>query len=88
MLSSSIISIIEDVYVFFSSNYRYVRVFKLLAYLGIKAYLAILPRGLYYCNLLLLEGPSYPNTTAFYKVFMEFLFKLSQDFKGGLLRTA
>jgi len=45
-------------------------------HLGIRAYLAILPKGLYYRNLLLLEGPFYLNITAFYKVFVEFLFRL------------
>jgi len=59
-----------------------VRVFKLLVHLGIRAYLAVLPRDLYCCNLLLLEGPSYLSTTAFYKVFIEFLFRLLRDFKG------
>ena len=59
------------------------RVFKLLVYLGIRACLAVLPRGLYYYNLLLLEGPSYLCATAFYKVSVEFPFRLLQDFKGG-----
>jgi len=45
-------------------------------YLGIRAYSAILPRGLYYYNLLLLEGPSCFNIMAFYKEFIEFPFKL------------
>jgi len=60
---------------FFSvaSNYRYIIVFKLLAYLGVRAYLAVLPRGLYYYNLLLLEGPFYLKVTAFYRVSIEFL---------------
>ena len=83
MLSSSVATIIEGVCVFLSGNYRYIRVFKLLMHLGIRAYLAILPKGLYYRNLLLLEGPFYLSATAFYKVFMEFLFRLSRDFKGG-----
>ena len=85
LLSSSVITIIEGICVFLSvaSNRRYARVFKLLVYLGIRACSAVLPRGLYYCNLLLLEGPSYLNATAFYKVFMGFLFGLSRDFKGG-----
>ena len=48
------------------------RVFKLLVHLGVRAYLAILPRGLYYYNLLLLKGPSCLSAMAFYKVFMEF----------------
>ena len=76
MLSGSVITVIEGVCIFFSGNYRYIRVFKLLVHLGIRAYLAILPKGLYYCNLSLLEGPSYLSVTAFYKVFVEFLFRL------------
>ena len=73
-------TVIEGVCVFLSSNYRYARVFKLLVYLGIRAYSAVLPRGLYYRNLLLLEGPFYLSATAFHKVFIEFLFRLLQDF--------
>ena len=80
MLSSSVITVIEGVCVFLSGDHRCARVFKLLAHLGIRAYSAILPRGLYYCNLSLLEGPSCLYATAFYKVFMEFLFRLLQDF--------
>jgi len=85
LLSSSIATIIESIYVFLSvaSNYRYARVFKLLVHLGIRAYLAILPRGLYYHNLLPSEGPSCLSAIAFYKVFMEFLLGSSRDFKGG-----
>jgi hypothetical protein len=83
LLSGSIASIIEGVCVFLSSDCRCVRVFKLLVYLGIGAYLAVLPRGLFYRNLLLLGRPSCLSATAFYKVFMEFPFRLSQDFKGG-----
>ena len=85
MLPSSIITIIEGTYVFpsIASNCRYIRVFELLVHLGIRAYSAVLPRGLYCRNLLLLEGPSCLSVTVFYKVFVEFLFRLSQDFKGG-----
>ena len=83
MLFSSVITIIKGIYVFFSGNYRYIRVFKLLVHLGIRAYLAILPRGLYYRNLLLLKGPFCLSVIAFYKVFIEFLFRLSRDFKKG-----
>ena len=55
-------------------------------HLGIRAYLAILPRGLYYYNLLLLEGPSYLYAMAFHKVSVEFPFRLSRDFfKGGMV---
>jgi len=52
-------------------------------HLGIGACSAVLPRGLYYRNLLLLEGPSYLSAMAVHKVFIEFPFKLSRDFKGG-----
>ena len=83
MLSSSVTTVIKGVCVFFSGDRRYIRVFKLLVHLGIRARLAILPRGLYYRNILLLEGPSCLSATAFYKVFMEFLFRSSRDFKGG-----
>ena len=84
LLFSSIATIIEGVCIFLSvsSNYRYVRVFKLLVHLGIRAHLAVLLRGLYYYNLLLLEGPSYLSATAFHKVFVEFPFRLLRDFKG------
>ena len=51
-------------------------------HLGVGARLAVLPRGLYCHNLSLLEGPSYLSATAFYKVFVEFLFRLLRDFKG------
>jgi len=82
LLFSSVITIIKGIYNFLSvtSNYRYIKVFELLEYLGIRAYLAILPRGLYYYNLSLLEGPFYLYAMAFYKVSVEFLFRLSQDF--------
>ena len=78
-------TIIEGIYVFLSvaSNRRYTRVFKLLVHLGIRARLAVLPRGLYCRNLSLLEGPSCLYATAFHKVSIEFPFRLSRDFKGG-----
>ena len=80
-------AIIESIYIFFSvaSNYRYMRVFKLLVYLGIRAYLAVLPRGLYYYNFLLLEGPSYFKAMAFYRVFIKFSFISSRSFKEGMV---
>jgi hypothetical protein len=80
LLYSSVIAVVEGVWVFLSGDYRCVRVFKLLVYLGIRAYSAVLPRGLYYRNLLLLEGPSYLYATAFYKVSIEFPFRSSRDF--------
>ena len=78
-------TVIEGVYIFLSvaSNYRYARVFELLMHLGVRARLAVLPRGLYYRNLLLLKGPSCLSATAVYKVFVEFLFRSLQDFKEG-----
>ena len=80
MLSGGITSVIEGVCVFLSSDYRCARVFELLVHLGIRARSAVLPRGLYCRNLSLLKGPSYLNAMAFYKVSVEFLFRLSQDF--------
>ena len=81
LLSSSIIAVVEGVYVFLSGNRRCARVFKLLVHLGIRARLAILPRGLYCCNLLLLEGPFYLYATAFYKVSVEFPLGCREIFK-------
>jgi len=85
LLSSSIATVIEGVCVFLSiaSNCRCARVFELLVHLGIRACSAVLLRGLYCRNLLLLEGPSCLGATAFYKVFIEFPFGSSRDFKGG-----
>ena len=82
MLSSSVVTVIEGVCIFLRvvSDRRYARVFKLLAHLGIRARSAILPRGLYCRNLLLSEGPSCLSATAFYEVFVEFLFRSSRDF--------
>jgi len=76
------VTVVEGVCVFLRvvGDRRYARVFKLLAYLGIRARSAVLPRGLYCCNLSLLEGPSYLSATAFYEVFVEFPFRSSQDF--------
>jgi len=82
LLFGSVATVIKGICVFLSSDRRYTRVFKLLEHLGIKARLAVLPRGLYYYNLLLLEGPSCLYVTAFYKVSVKFPFKLSLDFKG------
>ena len=85
LFSSSVATVIEGVCVFLSvaSNCRYVRVFKLLVYLGVRAYSAVLPRGLYCYNLLLLEGPSYLYATAFHKVSVEFPLGYREIFKVG-----
>jgi len=72
LFSSNVTSVIEGVCIFLNGNYKYIKVFKLLAHLGVRAYLAVLPRGLYYRNLSLLEGPSCLSATAFHKVFVEF----------------
>jgi len=82
LLFGSVITVIKGICIFLSGNCRCARVFELLEHLGIRARSAVLPRGLYYCNLSLLEGPSCLCATAFYKVFIEFLFRLSRDFKG------
>jgi len=73
----------KGIFIFFNvaSNYKYIRVFKLLMYLGVRARTAVLLRGLHTCNLLLLEGPSCFGATAFHKVSVEFPFRLSRDFK-------
>ena len=62
---------------------RYVRVFKLLVYLGAGACTAVLLGALHARNLLLLKGPSCFRAAAVYKVSVEFLFRSSQCFKGG-----
>jgi hypothetical protein len=80
LLSGSVASIIEGICVFLSGDRRCARVFKLLVHLGIRARSAVLPRGLYYRNLSLLEGPSYLSATAFHKVFMEFPFRVIARF--------
>jgi len=49
-------------------------------YLSTRARLAILPRGLYAYNLLLLEGPFYLRVIVIYRVSIEFPFKLLRDF--------
>ena len=78
LLSSGVAAIVEGIFVFFNvvNNYKYARVFKLLAYLGAGAYTTVLLKGLCACNLSLLKRPSYFRVTAFHKVSVEFLFRL------------
>ena len=83
MLSSSVIAIVEGICVFLSGDRRCIRVFKLLVHLGIRTRSAILPRGLYCRNLLLLEGPSCLCATAFHKVSVEFPLGRREIFKVG-----
>ena len=87
LLFISIAAVIEGVYIFLSvtSNCRYIRVFEPLIHLDIRAYLAILSKGLYYRNLLLLGGPFCLKAMAFYRVSVEFLFKSSRGFKGEIV---
>jgi hypothetical protein len=79
LLFNSVATVIESLYIFLNivSNYRCTRVFKLLVYLGTKAYTVILLRALHACNLLLLKVPSCLIVVAIYRVSVEFLFKLS-----------
>ena len=69
---------IKDIYIFFNivNNYKCIRVFKLLVYLGTSAYTATLPKVLYTYNLLLIRITSYFVAAAFYRVSVEFPFKL------------
>jgi hypothetical protein len=84
LLSNSIITVIKGLHVFLNiiSNCRYIKVFKLLAYLGVKAYIVVLFRALRARNLLLLRVLSCLIAAAVYRVSVEFLFRSSQNFKG------
>jgi len=76
LLSGSVVSVIESIYIFLSGDRKCAKVFKLLAHLGIGAYSAVLLKGLYYHNLSLLKRPSCLGATAFHKVFIVFPFRL------------
>ena len=52
-------------------------------YLGARAHAAVLLRVLRGRDFSLLEGPSYFNATAFYRVAVGFSFGLWRGFKGG-----
>jgi len=54
-------------------------------HLSVRAYSAVLFRGLYYHNLLLLKGPFCLKATAFHKVSIEFLFVSSQSFERKIV---
>ena len=77
-------TVIEGVYVFLNviGNRRCARVFELLAYLGTGACTVVLPTVLRTRNLSLSRLPSCLVAAAFYRVSVEFPFKLSRDFKG------
>ena len=85
MLFSGVITVIEGLCVFLNivSNCRYARVFELLIYLGTGAYIVVLLGALHFCNLLLLRLPSCLIAAAIYRVFIEFPFWSSRNFKGG-----
>ena len=77
LLSSSVVTVIEGINI--SLNVvgdcnRYVRVFKLLVYLGAGACIVDLFGALCACNLLLLRLPSCLIAAAVYRVSIEFLF--------------
>ena len=85
LLFSSIVTVIEGVNIslnIISNCSRCIRGFKLLIYLGTRAYIVILLKALYARNLLLLKRPSCLGAAAVYRVFIEFLFRLSRCFKG------
>ena len=85
LFSSSVTTVVEGICVFLSvaSNRRYTRVFELLVHLGVRARSAVLPRGLYYRNLSLSEGPSCLCATAFHKVSVEFPLGRREIFEVG-----
>jgi hypothetical protein len=80
LLSGGVVTIIESLRVFLNviGDCGCVRVFKLLAYLGARAYTVVLLRALYVRNLLLLRVPSCLVAAAVYRVSVEFPFRLSR----------
>ena len=85
LLSGGIITVKEGINVFLDviGDRRYIKVFKLLVYLDARAYTAVLLRVLHGRNFSLLEGSSYFNATAFYRVAVGFSFASSRGFKEG-----
>jgi len=85
LVFSDIITIIKSICILFNiiSSYKYIKVFKLLINLDARTCIVVLLKGLYTYNLLLSKGPFYLKATVFYKVSIEFVFKLSWDFKKG-----
>ena len=77
LLSSSIATVIEGINISLNivGDYsRYIKVFKLLVYLGTKAHIVVLFRALCTYNLLLLRLPSCLIAAAVHKVSIEFPF--------------
>ena len=80
LLFSSVVTVIKGINISLNviSDYsRCVKIFKLLVYLGAKAYTVILFRVLYAHNLLLLKLPSCLIAAAVYRISVEFPFELS-----------
>jgi predicted membrane channel-forming protein YqfA (hemolysin III family) len=79
------VTVIEGLCIFLNiiSDCGCVRVFKFLVYLGAGACIIILFRVLRACNLSLLRVPFCLIAAAVYRVSIKFLFRLSQNFKGG-----
>ena len=75
-------TIIEGINIFLNiiSDYRCIRVFKLLIYLGTRACIAVLLKALRVYNLSLLKGPSCLRAVAVHRVSVEFPFGSSRDF--------
>ena len=75
-------TVIEGIYIFLNivSNCKYIRVFKLLVYLGTRAYIVILLEALRACDLLLFKRPSCLRAAAICRVSIEFPFRLLPDF--------
>ena len=77
LLFSGIITVIEGINIslnIISDCNRCIRVFKLLVYLGTRAYIIVLFRTLRAYNLLLLRLPSCLIAAAIYRVSVEFPF--------------
>ena len=77
LLSGGVVTIIKGINVSLNivSDYsRYIKVFKLLVYLGTGAYIVVLLRALYARNFLLLRLPSCLIAAAVYRVSVEFPF--------------
>ena len=85
LLFGGVVTVIKGINVFLNviSDYRCVRVFKLLVYLGTGCCTAFLLRALRACDFSLSKGPFYLGAAAVYRVSVEFLFRLSRCFKGG-----
>ena len=82
LFSSGVVTVVKGVNVFLdvAGGCKYIRVFKLIVYLGARARSVIFGH-LYIRNLLLTEGPSCLIITAFYKVSVGFLFRSSRNLR-------